>query len=340
MHRPVARKPAPRDGGPGECGPYNPVAVARTASVVLVTVLLVATGAAFAYTEKLKLTPSPILGTRVDKVFSPVCDCALSTSTISFRLRGADRLSVDIVDPSGASVRTLVQDRPSRRGPVEVVWDGRADDGRVVAEGAYLPRVRLARQRRTITLPNPIRVDVTPPTIEELRVRPRVFSPDGDGRRDAIDVSYRVSEPAQVALYVDGRRQVLKRGRREEGRIRWLGAVDGEPVDAGTYALQLGAVDVAGNVAQRSREVRVVARSVALGRERIEVVAGRAFAVLVVSDARRVDWRLGARSGTTRPGTLRLRAPLRPGRYTLVVTANGRSDRAAVLVSAPPGSTP
>lgn len=316
------------------------MAVARTASVALVAALLVATGAAFAYTEKLKLTPSPILGTRVDKVFSPVCDCALSTATISFRLRSADRLSVEIVDGAGVSVRTLVQNRSVARGPIDVVWDGRADDGTVVAEGSYLPRARLARQRRTITLPNPIRVDVTPPAIESFRVRPRVFSPDGDGRRDSVRVSYRVSEPSQVALFVDGRRQVLKRGRREEGEIRWLGFVGGEPVADGSHGLQLGAVDVAGNVAQRSREVSVIARSVALGRDRIEAVAGRTFAVLVVSDARRVEWRLGSRRGSARPGTLRLRAPARPGRYALVVTANGGSDRATVIVSAPPGSAP
>lgn len=316
--------------------PYNPIAVARTASVALVAALLVATGAAFAYTERLKLTPSPIIGTRVDKVFSPTCDCPNSTATISFRLRSADRLSVEIVDAAGGTVRTLVRNRPAAKGPVEVVWDGRADDGDVVAEGAYLPRTRLARQRRTITLPNPIRVDVTPPRIERFAVRPRVFSPDGDGRRDSVVADYRVSEPAQVALYVDGQQQVLKRGRREQGEIRWLGFVDGEPVEAGRYRLQLGATDLAGNVAQRSRAVRVVARSVALGRDRIQAVAGRPFAVLVVSDARRVEWRLGARSGSARPGTLRLRAPARPGRYTLVVTANGNAARAAVIVKAPP----
>jgi hypothetical protein len=55
----------------------------------------------------------------------------------------------------------------------------------------------------------------------------------------------------------------------------------------------------------------------------------------VLSDAARVHWKLGKRTGISRPGTLKLRAPLQPGRYTLTVTANGFSDRAAVVVQAP-----
>jgi len=310
--------------------------VARYAPVALVAALLVATGAAFAYTEKLKLTPSPILGTQVDKVFSPVCDCARSSARVAFRLRSGDRISVDVISGGGTTVRALVREQPTQRGQVEVFWDGRDDAGLVVPEGEYKPRVHLARERRTIVLPNPIRVDVTPPVIERFSVAHRVFSPDGDGRKETVVARYRLSEPAQVSLFVDGKRQVLKRGRKEEGEIRWFGVGDGETVAPGRYRLALGATDLAGNPSQRSAPALVVARSVALGRKRVEVVAGRSFAVLVASDARRVVWRLGKRSGEVRPGTLRLSAPLVPGRYTLVVRANGVAVRAAVIVSAPP----
>ena len=57
--------------------------------------------------------------------------------------------------------------------------------------------------------------------------------------------------------------------------------------------------------------------------------------MLVLSDAARVQWKLGRRTGTARPGTLKLRAPLQKGRYTLTVTANGFSDRATVIVREP-----
>jgi hypothetical protein len=79
----------------------------------------------------------------------------------------------------------------------------------------------------------------------------------------------------------------------------------------------------------------VVARYVVLGRDVVETTAGGRFAVFVSSDAARVEWTLGRRTGTARPGTLRLDAPLVPGRYTLTVTANGYRARAAVLVRRP-----
>ena len=47
----------------------------RVLSTLLVVSLLGGTAAAFAVTQGLKIEPSPILAPRIDKVFSPVCDC-------------------------------------------------------------------------------------------------------------------------------------------------------------------------------------------------------------------------------------------------------------------------
>lgn len=306
--------------------------VARYAPVALVATLLVTTAVAFVYTEKLKLTPNPILGTRVDKTFSPVCDCDTSAASIFFRLRGGDLLTAEMIDSGGDVVRELVRNRPEREGPVTIVWDGRDDTGRIVAEGAYRPRIHLERERRTIVLPNPIAVDTTPPVVQLVSLRPRVFSPDGDHRADAVVARYRVDEPAGALLYVDGLQRVRKRGQLREGKIAWFGRVGGEPVAPGVYRVSVGARDRAGNLGAPTAARHVVARYVALGRRRIETAARARFAVLVLSDAARVEWRLGSRSGSARPGTLRLRAPLQPGRYTLRVAANGHSARAAVVV--------
>ena len=99
--------------------------------------------------------------------------------------------------------------------------------------------------------------------------------------------------------------------------------------------MQLLAFDPAGNRSARTSAVPVTVRYVALGRDRIAAVAGTPFAVRVSSDAQRVRWTLGGRSGIARPGTLRLLAPLQKGRFTLTVSANGHSARAAVFVREP-----
>jgi FlgD Ig-like domain len=306
--------------------------VARIASTVLVVALLAATAAAFALTQGLKLQKSPISGTQVPlRVFSPVCECDTDAAPVSFVLREADRVDVEIVD-GDLVVRTIEEGRSYPRGRVTVEWDGRDDSGEVLPEGEYQPRVRLAGAHQTITMPNPIRIDVTPPAIQDVSVSPLVFSPDGDGRADRVVVRYRLNEEGRGMLFVNDRRRVYTRFPRTEERMVWTGKLRGRAQRPGTYALQVGARDRAGNRAEQTPPVPVRLRFVALGRERIPAVAGRRFAVRVSSDAERVRWTLGGRSGFAAPGTLRLRAPLQKGRFTLTVTANGRAARAAVLV--------
>jgi hypothetical protein len=271
----------------------------------------------------------------VRDVFSPVCDCLSDTASITFKLRKADRLDVSVVDGSDNVVRTIERGREYPAGPVTIEWDGRDDAGNVLPEGEYEPRVRLRDDRTTYTLPNPMRIDVTPPQLELVSAGPRVISPDGDGRRDSITYRFRLSEPGRGVLYVNGKRRVLTLFPRPEGSITWYGIVGGRPLPAGVYDTRLSARDPAGNVAGRTRPIPVVIRYVALGRTRIPVTAGGTFAVRVSSDARIVHWALGGRSGAARPGTLRLRAPLQPGRFTLTVTANGHAARAAVFVREP-----
>ena len=308
----------------------------RLAPAALVAALLVATSAAFVVTEKLKLTRNPIVGPRVDKIFSPTCDCATDSATIRFRLRSPDRVSLQIIDADGDIVRELARSRPQGRVPVTYHWDGRDGAGRVVDEGTYRPRVHLAEQRRTIVMPNPIRVDTTAPRVESFTARPLVISPDGDGRFDRAKIRYRVSERSVVELYVDGTRALRRLGTRTTGTMDWFGTAGGEPLPQGRYTLRLVARDVAGNLGPRSGSRTVAIRFLALGRDRVVTTPGARFAILALSQARTLRWTLGGRSGIARPGTIRLRAPDEPGRYVLRVDANGHVERAVVVVREAP----
>ena len=310
--------------------------MARIASTVLVVALLAATAAAFALTEVLKLQKSPITGTNVAPVLSPVCVCLTDEAAIRFKLRERDVLDVSIIDGDDEVVRTIAEGRAVPAGRVSLAWDGRDEDGLVLPEGEYRPRVHLREANFTIEMPNKMRIDVTAPVVESAAIAPRVFSPDGDGRADRVSATYRLSEDAKGLLYVNGERRVETKFARPQGRLDWYGKVDGSAVPAGVYGLTVSARDPAGNVAERTQPTPVVIRFVTLGRTRIEATAGATFAVRVSSDAAAVRWRLGGRSGTAPPGTLRLRAPLQKGRFTLVVSANGFLARAAVFVREQP----
>jgi hypothetical protein len=310
--------------------------VTRLPQTLIVLALLGATAAAFAVTERLKLERSPITRTRVDRVFSPVCECARDVAVISFVLRKADGVTVQLLDSDGRRVRTLVRDREEQRGRVSYTWDGRNDADRIVEDGVYRPRVLLEEHGRTIVLPNPMRVDTKAPRIRLLRVFPRVFSPDGDGRRDRIVARYEIDDPARAMMLVDGRRRVLSKFRETEGQLVWFGRVDGRSVRPRTYEIRLRAFDRAGNRSSTRRVVPVDVRYVELARDRIEVVAGRRFSVGVDTDARSYRWIFAGRRGIARRQKLVLRAPETPGEYRVYVTVRSRADSSSVVVTEPP----
>jgi hypothetical protein len=309
--------------------------VARWPQLLFVLALLGATAAAFAVTERLKLERSPVTGTRVDRVFSPVCECARDVAVISIVLRRRETVTLDILNRDGRSIRTLVQNLREPAGRVSYTWDGRDNLERVVAEGVYRPRVQLERNGRTIVLPNPIRVDTTAPVIRLVSVFPRVFSPDSDGSRDRVTASYRIDERARAVMLVDGRQRVQSKFRAVEGKLVWFGRVHGRVVRPGLYEIRLRAVDRAGNRSVRTRAVPVRVRFVELSRERIEVAAGKRFSVRVRTDAPSYRWLFDERRGVGRREVLVLRAPEEAGSYTLYVTVGGRAARAEVVVTVP-----
>ncbi|HSC74416.1 MAG TPA: hypothetical protein VLB89_09630 [Gaiellaceae bacterium] len=178
-------------------------------------------------TQRVKLEPSPISQTHVDKVFSPVCNCATAAAHIDFSIRRADHLRIWVRTPSGPAV---LADREFPKGAVHVKWNG---DG--VPDGTYFAVVRMRRAQRTIDLPNPIRVDTQPPTIALTGVQRA-------GAKTTF--LYRISEQGHALLYVNGRRRVRTYSTLRHGRLPYY-----RPLSAQAQ-LALRARDLAGNLSQ------------------------------------------------------------------------------------------
>ena len=190
---------------------YNRDAVTKNAPTILALVLLVATATAFAVTQRLKLEPSPISQTRVDKAFSPVCGCPTKIAHIDFSIRRADHLRVAIrID--GHEV--TVANRDFAKGGVHVQWDGRNGSGAIVPDGVYYPVVHLRRAQRLIDLPNPIRVDT---------VKPRIAIVGVQKRANKTILVYRSSEAAHALLFANGHRRVFTYSTRRRGRLPYYG---------------------------------------------------------------------------------------------------------------------
>jgi len=317
----------------------------RVLTTVTLLGLLVATAAAFAITEHLKLEKSPIYGVQVSNgqqsgrraqpaVFSPVCDCPTKSATVRLRLRHTGHVTVTIVDSDHNKVATIAPNVVMQaREPMTFPWDGRTDTGGLAPDGVYYPWIHLPR--RTFKFINKITLDTVPPQVVSaggVKQKPVLFA----GRGQSVAIRYALSEDAHPVVYLDGRRITVGRHTRPSGKIKWAGKVDGRPLRAGSYVLSIGAVDPAGNEtpAGERKDVTVVLRYVELTPSVTTVRAGRPFKVHVETAARRYTWRLGQRHGERRGRTLRLRAPTTPGTYRLVVTANGHATTAVLRVHA------
>jgi hypothetical protein len=236
------------------------------------------------------------------------------------------------VEHNGERVRTIVPGRLYAPGPVALEFDGIDDRGLTLPDGDYRPVVHLAREHRTIELPNTIVLDTKPPIIH---VRHRIYthiSPDGDGHADVFRVHYRVSEPAHGILIVDHHQVAFRYRKPLSGELVWNGKIDGRLARPGNHVLEISAQDVAGNRAKPFPFAVVTVRYVALGRKRVLVKPGGRFALLVLADAPRVELLFRRRRTLVRPGTLHLRAPATRGVYRLYVSAAGHAAKALVVV--------
>lgn len=305
--------------------------------------LLMATAAAFAITEHLKLEKSPIYGVKIyagrpgpHAVFSPVCGrgCATRAANVGLTLRHAGRVTVTIVDSDGHAVATIAPDVPMQAKVSQTFpWNGRTDTGALAPDGVYYPWVALPRH--TFKFINKITLDTVPPKVLSaagLKRKPILLV----GRGRTVAIRYDLSKKAHPVVYLDGRRVVVGRRIQPSGKIKWAGKLDGRPLRAGRYVLSIGALDPAGNEtpAANRKDVTVTLRYAELTPGRTTVRAGRPFKVHVQTAARRYTWRLGHRHGSRRGRTLRLRAPTTPGTYRLVVTAEGHPTTAVVKVHA------
>lgn len=310
--------------------------MAARAPAIVVLVLLAATAVAFVRTQQQKLERTPIGRVRIDRILSPVCDCTTDEASIGFRLRRGDAVTLELVDSDQRHVRTLARNVRVGPGDHAWAWDGRDDEGRLLPDGVYRPRLTLESAARAYVMQNPIAVDTRPPVVTRLEVTPRRFSPDGDRRRDLVVVRYAVDEPAHALLEVDGERVERTRFQPLEGTRIWNGKRGGKALPPGRYRVSVAAEDTAGNIGEPAPAQVVTIRYVELARPVIRARVRTRFGVGVASDARSVDWRFAGTTGTARPGVLVLHAPRKPGRYTLFVSANGHGDRAEVIVTARP----
>jgi hypothetical protein len=149
----------------------------RPASVgaVVFALLVLATVAAFAWSQRLKRDPlvidkvsfvgAPVLHPKnpVHNSFTPNGDCRYDRIRIRFRTTRSDDGTVQVVKPGGRVVITLARDRFLRRYRFHTYhWDGRRRGGGIAPPGRYKLRVKLLVEDRVLVPPGVIRLHRAP----------------------------------------------------------------------------------------------------------------------------------------------------------------------------------
>jgi hypothetical protein len=143
-------------------------------AALVFALLVLATAAAFAYSQRLKRDPlvldrvtlvSPLRpappGTEppTRRAFTPNGDCRYDLERIRFRVTQSDDATVQVIKPGGKLVITLARDRALKRYHFYTYyWDGRTRNHGIAPPGRYKLRVKLLGQDRVLVPPGVIRL--------------------------------------------------------------------------------------------------------------------------------------------------------------------------------------
>ena len=131
-----------------------------SAPAVVFALLVLATIAAFAWSQRLKR--DPLVLDRVSfvavprtkppvRAFTPNGDCRFDRIRIRFRMTQSDRANVQVVKPGGKLILTLDRDAFLKRYTFHTYyWDGRMRDDGIAPAGRYKLRVKMLGEDRTL----------------------------------------------------------------------------------------------------------------------------------------------------------------------------------------------
>ncbi|HYY75880.1 MAG TPA: FlgD immunoglobulin-like domain containing protein [Gaiellaceae bacterium] len=204
------------------------------------------------------------------KTITPNGDGNADRARISFTLSKRANVRVT-VRASGTAVRTLLDgERPGGR--VTVVWDGADDEGAPLPDRRYWVRIEASAGDERVQRARAVTVDRTLAWMDRA---PTAFSPDGNGRRDKLIVSYGLTREAAVRVEILEHGHVLRtissvsRARAGTHRVTWGGWLHGRRAPDGKYTASVRATTSLGT-RRLGRRFRVDTR-----RPRARIVVAR-----------------------------------------------------------------
>jgi len=132
---------------------------------------------------------------------TPNRDGVRDTSMLTWKTSRSAELRVRVLDTVETLVATAVPWTDVTSGTGEHEWDGTAADGTPVPDGAYVLRFAARTATERVHRDVPVVVDRT---LGSLELDHPVFSPNHDGYRDSLGISFRLAHAADVLITVVG----------------------------------------------------------------------------------------------------------------------------------------
>ena len=194
-------------------------------------------------------------------LITPNADRSQDVTRISYRLTASANLSIYLVGADG-SRNYFRKDQRRSAGRYGVDFGG-VVDGRMLPDGDYqvvVEAVDDAGRSHSLSRPLSIRdADTTPPELLNFSVYPQVFTPNQDGYADRVAITYYLTKPADVRVFLvdaQGNRfpiaekeGVVKAGEVGTHVYDYAAGVDegATPPPDGEYEVRAEASDLVGN---------------------------------------------------------------------------------------------
>ncbi len=203
------------------------------------------------------------------ETISPNADGTDDVAAIEYTIGRNSRLSITFIGPNGEEY-TFRDDKRRTPGSYTALFGGSVG-GRVLADGTYTVVIEardpetdeVQREERQLSI---VGADTTLPAFEQFTVFPDEFTPNQDGIGDRVAISYHLTKPADVRLWIedeDGnfvdspleeQENIIEPGEPGYHRYDYDAGVDADapPPPDGTYYVIAEAKDSAGNVVRET----------------------------------------------------------------------------------------
>jgi hypothetical protein len=184
--------------------------------------------------------------TAAPSALTPNGDGQADSTVVSYRLTTAASVTVAVVDPGGVTVATLVDRAWTRAGQHTLTIDGAT-----LPDGLYTVVVT-ARTPAGVEVQTVVPLTVSR-TLGLVTAAPEVFSPNGDGRNDVLELGFSLTVAADVRVRIvrEGRWVASPATARFEPgthRLTWDGKRLAGPLRDGDYSAVVEATDAVAGV--------------------------------------------------------------------------------------------